>query len=91
MESFLFIRINQISRQKDPTSIGTLGPYSVALTKVINCIEALRSDKIKGKFVCYRGLVLAPAVIKKWASQKEIQLDGYSSTSFDELIARKFA
>ena len=30
-------------------------------------------------------------MIQKWSKQKEIQLDGYSSTSFDEMTARRFA
>jgi hypothetical protein len=67
MESFLFVRLNQISRQKDPSAIETLGPYSVALTFVINSIEQKRTDKIVGQFTCFRGLVLSPNIIKRWA------------------------
>jgi hypothetical protein len=36
MESFLYGRINKASREYDATSIKTLGPYTVALTRIIN-------------------------------------------------------
>ena len=91
MESFVFVRLNQISRQKDPSCIETLGPYAVALTKVINTIEQKRTDKRMGEFYCYRGLVLKRDEIEKWTKKKELELDGYSSTSFSEKIARNFA
>ena len=36
LDSFLFGRLNKISRDKDSTAVETLGPFAVALTKVIN-------------------------------------------------------
>jgi hypothetical protein len=36
MESFLYKRINKISRDKDSSSISTLGPFAVALTRIID-------------------------------------------------------
>jgi hypothetical protein len=36
MESFLYKRINQVSRSKDSASILTLGPYAVALARIID-------------------------------------------------------
>jgi hypothetical protein len=36
MESFLFKRLNEVSRKKDGASIENIGPYAVALTMVIN-------------------------------------------------------
>ena len=91
MESFLFVRINQLSRKKEMSAIETLGPYSVGLTMVINSIEAKRTDKIIGKFTCYRGLVLSRDKIKEWAKKKEVGLDGYNSTSLNFKVARRFA
>ena len=35
LDSFLYHRLNQISRKKDASAIWTLGAYSVALTRVI--------------------------------------------------------
>ena len=68
-----------------------MGPYAVALTKVINTIERKRTDKRIGEFYCFRGLVLKRDEIQKWTKKKELELDGYSSTSFSEKIARNFA
>lgn len=36
-------------------------------------------------------MVLSKDVIQDWSKKKEIVLDGYSSTSFSETIARRFA
>ena len=36
LESFLYPRLNKISREKDKSSILTLGPIAVALTKIID-------------------------------------------------------
>ena len=36
LESFLFRRLNQSSRAQDTDVISTLGPFAVALTKIIN-------------------------------------------------------
>ena len=63
----------------------------MALTKVINVIEAKRKDKLLGKFTCFRGMALKKEVIEKWAAKKEIELDGYSSTSLDFNVAKRFA
>jgi hypothetical protein len=36
MESFLYTRINKASRDYDASSIKNLGPFAVALTRIIN-------------------------------------------------------
>jgi hypothetical protein len=36
LESFLYPRLNRISIEKDKSSIDTLGPFAVALTKIID-------------------------------------------------------
>ena len=36
LQSFLYPRLNKISREKDKSSIMTLGPFAVALTKIID-------------------------------------------------------
>jgi hypothetical protein len=36
LESFLYPRLNRISIEKDKSSIENLGPYAVALTKIID-------------------------------------------------------
>lgn len=35
MESFLYNRLNQVSREKFAGSIETLGPFGVALTRIL--------------------------------------------------------
>ena len=35
IESFIYKRINKISRDKDTSSIMTLGPFAVVLTRII--------------------------------------------------------
>jgi len=36
LESFLFKKLNRSSREKDTSVISTVGPFAVALNKVIN-------------------------------------------------------
>ena len=38
LESFLFRRLNESSREQDTLAIDTLGPFAVSLTKIINNI-----------------------------------------------------
>lgn len=45
-DSFLFYRLNQKSRIKDMTIVDSLGPYAVALSRIIDSIQTKRSDKI---------------------------------------------
>ena len=63
LESFLFKRLNQGSREKDQSVVNTLGPFAVALTKIINNIQRERTDKMNGPFVCYSGIALTESVI----------------------------
>lgn len=63
LDSFLFERLNEGSRNKDTSVIKTLGPYAVALSKVINHTQSKRKDQIKGKFICYSGIKLTKDVI----------------------------
>ena len=58
LESFLFKRLNQSCRDQDTSAIKTLGPFAVALTKIINHIQSKRKDSVKGEFTCYSGLAL---------------------------------
>lgn len=39
LDCFLFGRLNKISRDKDSSAIETLGPFAVALTKIINSVQ----------------------------------------------------
>lgn len=91
LDSFLFYRINQISRDKDTSAIESLGPYATVLSQVINRIQAKRYDKIVGKFICYSGLALSPKTIESWKSQKQIQFDGYRSSTKNLHTAKAFA
>lgn len=68
-----------------------LGAYSVTLTRIINNVQKNRKDSIKGSFVCYRGMSLPQSVIDKWTNQSSIELEGYSSATLSESIARQFA
>ena len=46
LESFLYKKLNLSSREKDTTAISTLGPFAVALNKVIDNIQSKRIDGI---------------------------------------------
>jgi hypothetical protein len=48
-------------------------------------------DKVIGPFLCYRGLAAPREIIDLWRSNKYIRLDGYASSSLNEITARKFA
>lgn len=66
LDSFLFDRLNQSSRDQDFSVIDTLGPFAVALTKIINSVERKRADKYMDPFVCYRGISLPVHKIEEW-------------------------
>lgn len=58
MESFLFRRLNESDREQLTQCIHTLGPFAVALTKIIDNVQRKRDDKIDGEFPCFSGLAL---------------------------------
>ena len=91
METFLYSRLNKICRIKDKTAILTLGPFSVALTRIIDSAERNKDDLVNGEFVCYRGISLPNKVLNEWCQNRNISLDGYSSSSRDESLAMYFA
>ena len=68
LETFLFQRINESSREQDTTAIESLGPYAVALTMVINQIESKRADRHVGSFICYSGMALPVSLVEQWES-----------------------
>ena len=51
----------------------------------------MRTDGIKGKFVCYSGMALAKSTVEEWKLKKFLIMDGYRSTSLDLSVARVFA
>ena len=67
LQSFLYERINSGIREQDSSLISTLGPYAVALTSIINNIQAKRADRIEGPFTCYSGMALHQDLIQKWS------------------------
>ena len=71
-------------------AIETLGPFAVALSKIINSVESKR-NKLRGPFVCYSGLALSKDVIENWTNKKHILLDGYRSATLNENVGRNFA
>lgn len=83
LESFLYVRLNQISREFNESAVTTLGPYSVALKRVIDTVQSKREDNTAGPFYCYRGLALTQQQISSWSKRKKIFLDGYNSASMD--------
>lgn len=91
MESFLYKRINQISREKDISSIETLGPFAVVLGRIIEQAQRNRIDKINGPFEVYRGIALPRHTLESWKQLKKINLDGFSSTSRNIEAATSFA
>ena len=91
METFLYSRLNQIQRTKDTSSILTLGPFAVALTRIIDKAERNKPNLINGEFVCYRGISLTEQMLDDWCKKKVLSLDGYNSTSLDSTLAINFA
>ena len=91
LECFLFKRMNRASRDKDSSAIKTLGPYAVAISKIINSVQQKRLDKRVGQFTCFRGMALPQKIIQKWCKKKSLHLDGYISASLDEKLAMYFA
>jgi hypothetical protein len=91
MESFLYTRVNKASRDYDINSIKNLGPFAVALTRIINQSKRKRLNPIKGEFMTYRGLQLPEETLTTWNDQGFAFLDGYSSTSRDLKAAKYFA
>ena len=91
LESFLFRRLNQSSREQDTDAINTLGPFAVALTKTINHVQSNRTDGINGPFICYSGMALPLDIIEKWKKSSYIDIDGYRSASMKESTAIFFA
>jgi hypothetical protein len=69
----------------------TLGPYAVALSRVIEYAEKNRQTLIQGQFTCYRGIGLPIEIIQKWCNSKIIALDGYNSSSLSKTIGKAFA
>ena len=72
LESFLFDRLNQSQRDQDSSVVQTLGPFAVALTRIILRVEQNRADKETNPFICYRGLSLPKQKIEEWKHQKVI-------------------
>ena len=67
LESFLFRRLNQCCRDQDTAVLNTLGPFAVALTKIINRVQANRTfDKIVGPVTCYSGIAMPRETIEEW-------------------------
>lgn len=91
LESFLFRRLNESCRLQQTQVIETLGPFSVALTKIIDNIQQKRTDGIKGEFTCYSGLAVEKTLVEYWKQKKSIYIEGYRSSSLDLETAKKFA
>ena len=62
METFLFRILNRACREKDTSRIKTLGPFAVALSRIIDSKKRNQTDKdaIKGRFSVYRCMSLTP-------------------------------
>lgn len=88
MESFLYKRINKVVRNKHDCSVKTLGPYAALISKVINKRSTESNEnRILGKFVVFRGMLLPNSIIEKWKKQKFITMEGYSSSSQSQQVA----
>lgn len=66
LESFLFKKLNQSCREQDTSTVKTLGPFAVALSKVINNIQRKRKDKTQGNLTCYSGICLDSQKVNLW-------------------------
>lgn len=94
MESFLYRRINQISRDKDATVVNNLGPYAVALTRIIKYAEKNKENKLNKEgeeFTVYRGLSLPNTLIDEWNNSEFINHEGFCSTTHNKKSAISFA
>ena len=91
MESFIYGEMNRASRDKDESKIKFYGAYAAALSYIIYTANVNRNDKLQGTTVLFRGLQLNRDQVTQYVPGKKIHLLGYTSTSLDELVARKFA
>ena len=91
IESFIYKRINKISREKDISSVLTLGPFAVVLTRIIKQSQQNRVERLRGPLKVYRGMSLPEATLEQWENKGIVSLDGYSSTTQKEHIAKQFA
>ena len=46
LDSFLFRTLNEGSRNQNTALIATLGPFAVALTKIVNHVQVNRQDGV---------------------------------------------
>jgi hypothetical protein len=53
--------------------------------------QGCQQSKIEGEFIVYRGISLPDKILSQWKNQNTIRLEGYSSSSKNEKIARYFA
>lgn len=92
MESFLYRRLNKVVREKNQESIETLGPYAALISRIIKKKSKANCEcRIEGEFTVFRGLSLPNKIVEKWKNSKYVTLDGYSSSSQNEKIAKYFA
>ena len=91
IESFIYKRVNKISRDKDISSILNLGPFAVLLNRIIDQAQQNRVDSIEGPFKVFRGLSIPETTLWQWEENEIISLDGYSSTTRNQQTAKQFA
>lgn len=79
-------------RDRCEDAVESLGPFAALISRIIKKRSTKRNEsKIVGPFTVYRGISLPARVVEQWKAQSEIVLEGYSSSSMNEGIAKYFA
>ena len=91
MESFVFKEMNKASRQKDATKIEMYGALASAICFILHSGNKIDTD-LSQRFIVYRGFQLSTKEYEeKFVQNQYLNLTGYTSTTLNRNIAKKFA
>ena len=81
INSFIFSMLNESMREKKIECIKNLGPFCVAISRLIDDIQRNSSDIREGEVNCFRGMALSNSLVEQWKTQKRLDIEGFASTS----------
>lgn len=93
METFIYEDLNRAARYKDLNQIPNFGAFAAALSFIICCANARRTDefKLSENTTLYRGVKLREEKLKEYKEGDFVNLTGYTSSSKNKEVALKFA